>query len=95
MYLTSDEKRINPQREFSRGEMYTSRHLPSVNQTRVFEMIAEKLLPDKPFFASYDRPQAQAAIDNRTPFTEWYLGRHTDTMPTVYERDAGILPRLL
>lgn len=69
-------------------------HLPNVNQPRVHEMIKEKL-QDKPFFATYDRPQAMAIIDHRTPFTEWYLGRYDDTMPTVYERDAGILPRAL
>jgi hypothetical protein len=70
----------------------TFRHLPNVNQPLIHEMIKEKQ-QDEPFVATYDRPQAMAVIDHRTPFTEWYLGQYADTVPTVYERDAGMLPR--
>ena len=73
--------------------MYTFRHFPNVNESRIREMIEEKLDDSKPYFATYDRPQAVAMIDHRTPFSQWYLGRHADPVPTAYERDAGILPK--
>ena len=73
-------------------KMYTARHYPKINVTRVESMIAEKLR-DKPYFPTYDTPAVIAKIDNRSPYTDWYLGRYTDAVPTAHERDAGVLPR--
>ena len=87
--LQNDDARRFEDRHPTAG-MYTFRHEPAANEARVREMIEGKL-NETPYFATYDTPQVMANIDHRRPFSKWFLGRHADTRPTAYERDAGVL----